>query len=30
MKFNFPNISIFNNMSDDMVIDLGNENTLVH
>ena len=23
MKFTFPNISIFNNMSDDMGIDLG-------
>ena len=30
MKFTFPNISIFNNMSDDMGIDLGTANTLVH
>ena len=28
MKFTFPNISIFNNMSDDMGIDLGTANTL--
>ena len=30
MKFKFPNISFFNNMSDDMGIDLGTANTLVH
>lgn len=30
MKFNFPNIRLFNNMSDDMGIDLGTANTLVH
>ena len=30
MKFTFPNISIFNNMSDDMGIDLGTANTLVN
>ena len=30
MKFTFPNISFFNNMSDDMGIDLGTANTLVH
>ena len=30
MKFKFPNISYFNNMSDDMGIDLGTANTLVH
>lgn len=30
MKFKFPNISIFNNMSNDMGIDLGTANTLVH
>ncbi len=30
MKFKFPNISFFNSMSDDMGIDLGTANTLVH
>ena len=30
MKFSFPNISFFNSMSDDMGIDLGTANTLVH
>ena len=30
MKFTFPNISIFNSMSDDMGIDLGTANILVH
>ena len=30
MKLTFPNISFFNNMSDDMGIDLGTANTLVH
>ena len=30
MKFKFPNISFLNNMSDDMGIDLGTANTLVH
>lgn len=30
MKFRFPNLSIFNNMSNDMGIDLGTANTLVH
>ena len=30
MKFTFPNISFLNNMSDDMGIDLGTANTLVH
>ena len=30
MKFKFPNVSFFNNMSDDMGIDLGTANTLVH
>lgn len=30
MKFTFPNISLFNSMSDDMGIDLGTANTLVH
>ena len=29
MKFKFPNISFFNNMSDDMGIDLGTANVLV-
>ena len=30
MKFKFPNIGFFNSMSDDMGIDLGTANTLVH
>ena len=30
MRFKFPNISFFNSMSDDMGIDLGTANTLVH
>ena len=30
MKFSFPNIGFFNSMSDDMGIDLGTANTLVH
>lgn len=30
MRFTFPNISFFNNMSEDMGIDLGTANTLVH
>lgn len=30
MKFKLPNIGIFNSMSDDMGIDLGTANTLVH
>ena len=30
MKLTFPNFSLFNNMSDDMGIDLGTANTLVH
>ncbi len=30
MRFTFPNISLFNSMSNDMGIDLGTANTLVH